>query len=843
MLNMRFLTRRNEPILLVLLVFALAGFGYADPRFLSLGTLVTIAQQTAVISVVAFAMTAVIIARGIDISVGSTLAVAGIVAALVFGRTGSSAATLAAAILAGASVGLLNGGLIGFIGISPFIATLATMALARGAALSLSDSSSIPVDDPLLLWAGNGNILGVPAALIIALACLVSWWLLFNRTLLGRWIFVVGGNRTAARASLVPVRRVEILVYVITGAAAGVGAIITLGRLGSAQPLAGTGLEFSAITAAVIGGAKLSGGEGSVIGTAIGAVLLGVINAGLSFMEISQQTIYYVTGGLVITAVLISQPEAIHLVLSRLRKRRSHGARSSTTLLTEGHSLKLEGLGKVFPGVKALDSVSFSISPGDIVALVGENGAGKSTLVKCIAGTYIPDEGVMRLDGAEVVFKSPNDARGISVIHQHFSLVPDLSVLENLFLGREKRTLFGTLDRRSMEHEARRVISELGLSINLHAELSSLTVGHRQMVEIARAILADAWLFVMDEPTSALTNRERDHLYAIIDRLMTRGAAILYISHRMDEIFTLTQRIVVLRDGKFVGERLTASVNEREVISMMVGRDVTSVFPYEETTLGPVVLAVQHLSDGGLLQDVSLEVRAGELVVISGLMGSGRSEVLRCIAGLAPVASGSIRVADQLLVPSNIKASSDAGVALVPEDRHLEGFVGTLSIRDNLSLVWMRAHSQLGFINPTQLTRLASSLVASLGVRPAELDKKVKELSGGNQQKVVIGKWLATEPKLLLLDEPTQGVDVGAKCDLHTRVAELKRRGTAILMVSSELPEVLGVADRILVMHRGRIVGELARGATENEVAELAFGRVAAPLHQANSGRASTAVG
>jgi ribose transport system ATP-binding protein len=362
------------------------------------------------------------------------------------------------------------------------------------------------------------------------------------------------------------------------------------------------------------------------------------------------------------------------------------------------------------------------------------------------------------------------------------------------------------------------------------------------MVEIARAILADAWLFVMDEPTSALSNRERDHLYAIIDRLMKRGAAILYISHRMDEIFTLTHRIVVLRDGKFIGERLTASVNEREIISMMVGRDVTSVFPYEGTTPGAVVLDVRHLSDGGLLQDISLEVRAGELVVISGLMGSGRSEVLRCIAGLAPVVSGSIRVAEQLIASSSIKASSAAGVALVPEDRHLEGFVGTLSIRDNLSLVWMRAHSRWGFINLSQLTRLASSLVATLGVRPAELNKKVKELSGGNQQKVVIGKWLATEPKLLLLDEPTQGVDVGAKCDLHTRVAQLKRGGAAILMVSSELPEVLGVADRILVMHQGRIAGELARGATESEIAELAFGRVAEPFHQINSGRASTAL-
>ncbi len=817
----------NDLVLVGLLALSFAGFGIVDPGFLSLGNLFSILQQTAVIAVVAFGMTAVIVARGIDISVGSTLAFAGIVGAKALAATGSTLLALAATLAAGAGMGLLNGGLIGVVGISPFMASLAAMAFARGLALSLSHASSIPIGDPGLLWAGAATILGLPASLAVAGVLLAGWWMVLTRSVLGRWIHALGGNKAAARASLVPVVRVEVLVYVLAGLSAGVGAIMTFGRLGSAQPLAGLGLEFSAITAAIVGGTKLSGGEGSVLGTALGALLLGVINAGLSFMQVPQEAIYFVTGGLILLAVLLSQPAALGRVVGEWRSRADAGV--TAPLPAPGaagrRSLDVRGLGKSFPGVKALDGVSFSLRAGDVVALAGENGAGKSTLVKCLSGLYRPDEGTMLIDGAAVRPGSGGAVTGISVIHQHFSLVPHLSVTENLFLGREPRSVLGLLERRRMRAEARRILGELGLDIDPEAELGTLTVGQRQMVEIARAVLSDAWMFIMDEPTSALSDRERDHLYGIIDRLLQRGAGILYISHKMEEIFALTSRILVLRDGRFVGERPTAAVTEAEVIGMMVGREIGSVFPWVPCEPGPVLLDVRDLSDGKRLHHASLTVRAGEIVALAGLMGSGRSEVLRAVAGLDGFTSGSVAVAGRPLRSGDMRAASAAGVVLVPEDRHAEGFVGPMSIRDNLGLVWMRRHARFGLIGPGRLGALGRRLVEALGVRPPQLGKKVVELSGGNQQKVVIGKWLATDPKVLLLDEPTRGVDVGAKSDLHRLIATYKRQGAAILMVSSELPEVLGVADRIVVMHAGRVAGELPRGAGEGAVTELAFGR------------------
>ncbi len=822
------LLAHNDLVLVALLAACLTGFGVIDPGFLSAGNLFSILQQTSVIAVVAFGMTALIIARGIDISVGSTLAVAGILGAQSLAATGQPVLALGVTLVAGAAMGAINGVLIGLIGISPFIATLASMAFARGMALSLSHASSIPIASPALLWAGASTAFGLPASIVIAAALLAIWWALLTRTVLGRWIYAVGGNRAAAHASLVPVRRVEFVAYVLVGLSAGVGAIMTFGRLGSAQPLAGIGLEFTAITAAIIGGTKLSGGEGSVLGTALGALLLGVISTGLSFLQVPQQNIYFVTGGMIVVAVLLSQPSILKQVWREGGARFGKGATVLPARTGAGRALELRALGKGFPGVKALDAVSFTMRAGDVVGLAGENGAGKSTLVKCLSGVYRADEGSILIDGVAMKPGAGGTVTGISVIHQHFSLVPHLSVAENLFLGREPRNALGLLDRRVMTARARAIMRELGLAIDPDAELGTLTVGQKQMVEIARAVLSDAWLFIMDEPTSALSNRERDHLYEIIGRLLKRGAAILYISHKMEELFALTTRIVVLRDGRFVGECATAEVTESRLIGMMVGRELGGVFPWRACPPGETVLSVEGLSNGGLLKEASLAVRAGEIVALTGLMGSGRSEVLRAIAGLDPFTAGRVSVRGHALRSGDMKAANSAGVVLVPEDRHAEGFVGALSIRDNLGLVWMRRHARFGILDRRRLVALAAQLIVSLGVRPAQPGKKTLELSGGNQQKVVIGKWLATEPRVLLLDEPTRGVDVGAKSDLHNLIAACKSRGAAVLMVSSELPEVLGVADRIIVMHAGRVAGELPRGTNETAVTELAFGRRAA---------------
>jgi len=819
------LLAHNDLLLVALLAVCLAAFGWIDPRFLSAGNLFSILQQTAVIAVVALGMTALIIARGIDISVGSTLAVAGILGAQALGASGSAVLGLGVTLLTGLGMGMLNGLLIGLVGISPFIATLASMAFARGLALTLSHASSIPIASPAVLWAGSSTVLGLPSSIVIAGAILALWWVLLTGTVFGRWIYAIGGNRVAAHASLVPVRRVEFIGYGLVGLSAGLGAVMTFGRLGSAQPLAGIGLEFTAITAAIVGGTKLSGGEGSVLGTALGALLLGVINTGLSFLDVPQQNIYFVTAGLIVAAVLLSQPAILQQAWRDGRAAFATGATTPPSQADGPRRLELRAIGKSFPGVKALDGVTFSIGSGDVLGLAGENGAGKSTLVKCLSGVYRADEGAILVDGVALKPGSGGDVTGVSVIHQHFSLVPHLTVTENLFLGREPRNFLGLLDRRGMAASGCAVMAELGLAIDPEAELGTLTVGQKQMVEIARAVLADAWLFIMDEPTSALSNRERDHLYEIIARLLKRGAGILYISHKMEELFSLTNRIVVLRDGRFVGERSTADTTDDEVIGMMVGRDLGGVFPWVACVPGATLLSVEGLSNAGLLEEASLEIRAGEIVALTGLLGSGRSEVLRAISGLDRFTAGRVSVGGRTLRSGDLRAANASGVVLVPEDRHAEGFVGPLSIRDNLCLVRMRRDAQFGFLRRRRLGAVARDLIGSLGIRPPQPRKKTTELSGGNQQKVVIGKWLATEPKVLLLDEPTRGVDVGAKADLHRLIAGYKTRGSAILMVSSELPEVLGVADRILVMHAGRIVGELPRGVDEATVTALAFGR------------------
>ncbi|GDX07910.1 ABC transporter permease [Buttiauxella sp. A111] len=819
----------QEMVLFVIILIAVAVFGIATPDYLSPENLLNIGQQTSVIATVAYAITAVIICKGIDISVGSVLAASGILAALIMQNTGIPGwLGIIVVILIGAGFGLLNGTLISVIGISPFVTTLAVYAFARGVALSFSGSQSVAVDSSLYLWFGHTDIAGIPVSLLIAVVLAALWMFLLNRTIFGRWVYATGGNTEAAHASLIPVRVTCTLIYVFAGASAGIGALLTTGRVGSAQPLAGFGLEFSAITAAIIGGARLAGGQGSILGTALGALLLGVVNTGLSFLQVSQQVNYFVTGGFVLVAVLLSQRGLLQgISLKALFPPKNVSLSSGENITQSVNSIELKGISKIFPGVKALSNVSLRLNRGEVVALMGENGAGKSTLVKVLSGIYHPEEGGIWLDDAEIKLTSPAESRraGISIIHQHFSLIPELTVAENLALAQTKLPrYFGiALNRKKMRQHARTLINELQLDVDPDAKVAELTIGQCQMVEVAKAMMADAWLIVMDEPTSALTNPERDQLYLLIDRLLKRNCCVLYISHKMQEIYTLASRAVVLRDGQKVGEAPLPKTSESELINMMVGRDIGNVFPWHETVPGEALLEVKDLSAGGLLQNINLTVRHGELVALTGLMGSGRTELMRCIAGLGHFNHGSITLDAQKMTSGHARRASQLGVAYVPEDRHKEGFIGSMSLKDNISLRWILHNSFVGILRRQAIAKLAKNIITQLGVRPSNPENLVASLSGGNQQKIVIGKWLATRPRLLLLDEPTNGVDVGAKFEIHNLIAELKQQGMGILMVSSELPEALGVADRIIVLSKGRIAGELPRGATEEQVMSLAF--------------------
>lgn len=830
---------RREGALLVIVVLVVAAFGLIRPHYLSLANLLNIGQQTAVIAIVAYAMTAVIICKGVDISVGSTLAASGVVAALAMQTAGVPGWLGVVLVLAvGAAYGLLNGVLVSYAGISPLVTTLAVYALARGMALSLSEARSVAVDSGLYLWFGRAALGGVPVGFLAAIVLAVLWAVLLQRTVFGRWVYATGGNEDAARASLIPVRAVRLLTYVLAGASAGAGALLTTGRVGSAQPLSGAGLEFAAITAAIIGGARLSGGHGSITGTALGALLLGAVNTGLSFLQVSQQVNYFVTGGFVIAAIVASRKNSWPRPGSGFLRRRPAPTAAAAGAAQPGaangrqqpHVLELRGIGKRFGNVQALADVSMQIRSGQVLALVGENGAGKSTLVKLLSGILQPGQGELLLDGRPLALSCAQDSRaaGIAVIHQHFSLIADLTVAENLAFGigagRLPRRCGLALDRAAMRRSARQALGDLELALDPDERVARLTAGQCQMVEIAKATLADAWLIVMDEPTSALTSHERDLLYRLVARLLQRGCGVLYISHKMQELYALAQRAVVLRDGRVAGQAELAQTDAAALIRMMVGRDIRDVFPYRQAQAGAVLLDVRQLCDRSVLKRIDLQVRSGELVALTGLMGSGRTELLRAIAGFSRFTGGAVRIGGQQLAPGRARQAARLGLAYVPEDRHREGFVASMSLRDNLTLRWISANSVAGcLLRVGAITGLAETLIARLGVRPAHADKLAGNLSGGNQQKIVLGKWLATGPKLLLLDEPTNGVDVGAKFEIHKLIADLKAQGVAILMVSSELPEVLGVADRIVVLSGGRVAGELARGATEEQVTSLAF--------------------
>jgi rhamnose transport system ATP-binding protein len=491
--------------------------------------------------------------------------------------------------------------------------------------------------------------------------------------------------------------------------------------------------------------------------------------------------------------------------------------------------ITLRGVDKSFGAVAALRSVNLDLYAGEAHALVGENGAGKSTLVKLLAGVHTPDAGSITSDGAPVRFTGPADARaaGIAVIYQEPTLFPDLSVAENIFVGRQPLRGKGRrIDAAAMRRRAEELFGQLGVHLDPDRPARGLSIADQQLVEIAKALSFDARVLVMDEPTAALSGVEVDRLFGVARSLRDAGTAVLFISHRFDEVFALCQRITVMRDGAWVSTDPIADVTVDQVVRRMVGREVSSLYPHQARTVGDVLLDVAGLTSHGVFSDVSFQVRAGEVVALAGLVGAGRSEVIRAVFGVDRYDRGSVTVAGKRLRPHSPAAAIAAGIALVPEDRRQQGLVMELSVERNATLARLWALTRLGLLWPGTERRDAQSWTRRLFVKANALADPVSTLSGGNQQKVVLAKWLATKPRVLLVDEPTRGIDVGTKAEVHHLLADLAAQGVAVLMVSSELPEVLGMADRVLVMHEGRLASTLDRAdATEESVMFAATGQ------------------
>jgi ribose transport system ATP-binding protein len=493
-------------------------------------------------------------------------------------------------------------------------------------------------------------------------------------------------------------------------------------------------------------------------------------------------------------------------------------------------ALEVRGVSKRFPGVHALDRVDLDVRRGEVHMLLGENGAGKSTLMKILSGVYARDEGRIFIDGQEIEPRNPRHAQslGISIIYQTFSQAPHLNVAENLFLGREPLTLWGTIDARRTRRMSRDALARVGLDLDPQTPIKKLSVAQRQMVEIAKALTLDARIVIMDEPTSALTDRETRRLFQIIGALKAEGRAIIYISHRLEEVAEIGDRVTVLRDGRKVGSADVATIAVPALISMMVGRDLVLTALRETAAPGQEVLRVQGLSRKGVLADIALRLHQGEIVALAGLVGSGRTELARAIFGADPIDAGAIFVDGS---PVRIRHPADAarlGLGFVTEDRLESGLLMTMSIVHNSTLPSLSQFGRLGglFLSMAGERCAASDLVRQLKVQSPSLDRKVRYLSGGNQQKVVLAKWLMARSRILIMDEPTQGIDVGAKEDVHRLMVDFTRKGGgAILLISSDLPEVLRMSDRILVMREGMIAGELAGAeATQERVMHLAVG-------------------
>lgn len=488
----------------------------------------------------------------------------------------------------------------------------------------------------------------------------------------------------------------------------------------------------------------------------------------------------------------------------------------------------MEDISKAFPGVQALDHARLEVIEGEIHALMGENGAGKSTLMKILTGAIQKDSGRILLRGQEVDIRTPAQAlgSGISMIHQELALVPYRTVGENIFLGREpRRKLPWLIDWKTLYLRAQDILDQLNVGVDARTNVDDLSIAQQQMVEVAKALSYNADLIIMDEPTSSLTDRETEVLFDLMRSLREKRVSIIFISHRLEEVFEIADRVTVLRDGKYIGTRLTSETDENEIIRMMVGRDLGEMFPKTETERRGVILEARNLSDGRELYDASFKLYGGEVLGIAGLVGAGRTALAETVFGIRKATEGDILLDGKR---AHLNSANDAirlGMGLVPEDRKQQGLFLNMAVRENITISAISQVSKVGFLDFKKMNELTKAFIQKLDIRTPSLMQKVRNLSGGNQQKVVISRWLTLNPRVLILDEPTRGIDIGAKSEIHGLMSQLASEGVGVMMISSELPEVLGVSDRILVMHEGHIVAEFSREeATQDNIMLAATG-------------------
>ena len=826
-------------ILVAVIIVLIALFSALSPTFFSVGTLMNFFRQNVVLLIAALGTMICMLTGGLDLSVGATGGFAAMCAALVMQNMGmDSPAAFAVGVIimivVGVVVGAVNGFFIGYMGISPFMTTLATKAICGGATLAISANSRVIVSNAAFLWLGatridiplGSTVAKLPVSLLLAVVAIVFAFVLIRKSTFGRKLYAVGSNMTAATCSGIKSKRVIFSAYVINSVMMCIAAIIWVGRSSAATPTQGEGFEFQVLTAVILGGTSLAGGSGTILGTCLGCAIYATIYTGLSMMSASQAFIYVIQGVLIITSVYIDvrmnmggkkvRKSKTEKVKSEAVPEAAHGKAENDEVCklvdaNEQKVLELRSISKEFPGVKALSDVSMTIERGKVHAIMGENGAGKSTLMKILTGVYTKDGGEILVDGHPVSIKNPNEARrlGISIIYQEMAQVPLMTVAQNIFLGKElKGKVPFLLDRATMRKESRKLLDDFGLYMDVETLIQDCRVGQQQMVEIAKAISAKAWVVVMDEPTGAISEEDTKRLFNLIAELKAQNVAIVYISHRMAEIFEIADRITILRDGQHILTEDVAKITEKELVRAMVGRELNDIFNREKAEIGDVVLDVQNISREGVFEPISFQVHAGEVLGFSGLIGAGRTEIMRCVFGLDKMTTGEITLNGQKLTLHGSADAINAGICMVSEDRRRESIFPNMSVKDNVAMPSLKRISKGGILDYSQVDAIAEEYVEKLSVKTPSLEQHLGNLSGGNQQKVCLAKWLAMNPKVLIFDEPTRGIDVGAKAEIHKLIEGLAKQGMAIIMISSELPELLGASDRIIVLYEGMKTGE-----------------------------------
>ena len=834
------IARARSQGLAAALVALVSLFAWQAPGFATLDNLGDMLRDLSVLGALAAGETFVLIGGGIDLSVGSVLLLAGIVSDDLIRLQGlSAAATVPVALAAGCAVGAVNGFLVTRLRISAFIVTLATLYIIRGVGLSLyrSDVHNLQaaiISDDDFLFIGQGDVYGIPLPFLIFVALLAVGAFVLRRTRFGLHLYAVGGNELAARLTRIRVTRVQLSTYVIGGFCSALAGVILTARLQTGAPEAGLGEEFDVIAAVVIGGASLFGGRGTLGGTLLGAAFITVLAKGQTLTGIPSNY-QSLTRGLVIL---------IAVGLDVLGQRGTAGARSprwarlvrpSPALVSKAQELapippvsapgvpvlEAHDLHKSFVEIHAVDGIDFAVRPGEVHAIVGENGAGKSTLIKMLAGVLAPDRGEIRVGGTPVVLRDVAAAQdhGIAVIYQERAVVPGLTVAQNVMLGHEPGLrLPGVVDHQALRARAARIWALLGAPAPIDQPARELGPSIQQLVDVARALAFAARVVIMDEPTAALTHEETLRLFAIIRDLKRRHTGVIYISHDLEEIFEIADRVTVLRDGRRVRTLPVAEATRSALIRMMIGRDIEKP-DQRAAARQDVALSVRGLRRGAALDGVSFEVRAGEIVGIAGLVGSGRTELLRATFGADRIDAGEMWLGGVPYSPRSPAEAIRAGVGFVPEDRKSEGLVPEFTVSENLSLPNFGLVSLARtWLDPAREARLAKRMVQQVKIEPPIPRWRTNHLSGGNQQKVVLAKWLANTPKLLLVDEPTHGVDVGAREEIYRVIQSLAENGAGVVVVSSYLPEVLRISDRILVMRDGRIALEVDRSNATEEL-------------------------